>query len=51
MLKGHVFSEQIFGNQIFALFIRFSVSSHKARQKTASYAGVDLKTYRKDIKP
>ena len=32
-------------------FIRFSVSSHKARQKTASYAGVDLKTYRKDIKP
>ena len=21
MLKGHVFSEQIFGNQIFALFI------------------------------
>jgi len=27
--------------------IRFSVLSHKAKQKTASYAGVVLKAYRK----
>jgi len=30
-----------------AILIRFSVLSHKAKQKTASYAGVVLKAYRK----
>jgi hypothetical protein len=34
--------------RFFAIFfIRFSVLSHKAKQKTASYAGVVLKAYRK----